>query len=363
MQTDKPEIVSQDNRDGGHRPAVRATEHVMGTHPSIERVLASAYVVPTDAPEADGTLGWDSTTLVIAEVEAAGRRGLGYTYSDAVIVSLITGKLAETIRGCDAFAIPTAHRAMLTAIRNLGRSGLVAHAISAVDAALWDLKGKLMGQPVAALLGAARDAVPIYGSGGFTSYPDERLREQLEGWVSQGMRWVKMKIGSDPEADPRRVKAARGAIGDTSLFVDANGAYDRKQALAIAEIFAGLGVTYFEEPVSSDDLEGLHLMRERAPAGMKIAAGEYGHDALYFRRMLEAEAVDVLQADASRCLGITGFMHAMHCATPTPCRFPRIVRRLFIAMRRWRQGGSGTSNGFMTTSASSSCCSTAPRRS
>lgn len=338
MQMDTRHINSRQDEDR-RRSTVRIPEDATGEHPRIERVEARAYVIPTDGPEADGTLAWDRTTLVIVEIEAAGQRGLGYTYSDAAMVGLITGKLAETIRGRDAFAIPAAHRAMLAAIRNLGRSGLVATAISAVDAALWDLKGKLTGLPVAALLGAARDAVPVYGSGGFTSYPDERLCEQLGGWANQGMRWVKMKIGSDPEADPRRVRAARGAIGEASLLVDANGAYDPKQALAMAEIFAELGVSYFEEPVSSDDLAGLRLVRERAPAGMKIAAGEYGYDAVYFRRMLDAAAVDVLQADATRCLGITGFMQAdalcdarcmplsAHCA-------PSLHRHAALAARR-----------------------------
>ncbi len=121
-----------------------------------------------------------------------------------------------------------------------------------------------------------------------------------------------MKIGRDPKADPHRVAEAREAIGpETELYVDANGAYSRKQALALAEIFAHeSGVTWFEEPVSSDDLAGLHLIRDRAPAGMDIAAGEYGYDLGYFRRMLEAEAVDVLQADATRCAGLTGFLRA-----------------------------------------------------
>jgi len=313
----------------------------MGDHPTIDRVEATAFVIPTDGPEADGTLSWDKTTLIVAEVTAGGRRGIGYTYSDASVVKLITEKLAEAIRGRDALATPALHQAMLHAIRNLGRPGLVATGISAVDAALWDLKGKLLGQPVAALLGAARERVPVYGSGGFTSYSVQRLKEQLGGWASEGMRWVKMKVGSDPAADPSRAVAAREAIGDTLLFVDANGAYDRKLALAMAERFAELGVIYFEEPVSSDDLPGLHLLRDRAPAGMRIAAGEYGYDPFYFRRMLEAEAVDVLQADATRCLGITGFMKAdalcdarslplsAHCA-PSLHRHPALA-----ATRLW----------------------------
>jgi L-alanine-DL-glutamate epimerase-like enolase superfamily enzyme len=120
-----------------------------------------------------------------------------------------------------------------------------------------------------------------------------------------------MKIGRQPRDDAERVRAARGAIGaDVELFVDANGAYTRKQALAQAERFAEQRVSWFEEPVSSDDLDGLALMVERAPAGMAIAAGEYAYQIYDFRRLLQSRAVDVLQADATRCGGITGFLKA-----------------------------------------------------
>jgi L-alanine-DL-glutamate epimerase-like enolase superfamily enzyme len=196
---------------------------------------------------------------------------------------------------------------MVQGIRNLGRPGVASMAIAAVDLALWDLKARLLGLPLCKLIGMAHDRVPVYGSGGFTAYPLGRLTDQLAGWVAQGIPRVKMKVGSAPGDDPGRVIAAREAIGPASeLFVDANGAYARKQALALAERFrADAGVSWFEEPVSSDDLAGLRLLRDRGPAGMAIAAGEYGYDAPYFRRMLEAGAVDVLQADVTRCGGIT----------------------------------------------------------
>jgi L-alanine-DL-glutamate epimerase-like enolase superfamily enzyme len=198
---------------------------------------------------------------------------------------------------------------MRHAIRNLGRPGIASMAIAAVDTALWDLKARLLNLPLVTLLGAVRDSIPIYGSGGFTSYSLEQLQEQLGGWADQGIRMVKMKIGRNPAADVERVRRAREAIGrEVELFVDANGAYTRKQALAFAEAFAAFGVTWFEEPVSSDDLEGLRLLRDRAPAGMAIAAGEYGYDLPYFQRMLDAGAVDVLQPDATRCAGITEFL-------------------------------------------------------
>jgi L-alanine-DL-glutamate epimerase-like enolase superfamily enzyme len=198
---------------------------------------------------------------------------------------------------------------MLAAVRNLGHQGIAAMAISAVDSALWDLKARLLDLPLCDLLGRVRDSVSIYGSGGFTSYDVSKLEAQLGGWVEQGLSKVKMKIGSEPGADFERVRRAREAIGDRAqLFVDANGAYSRKQALAQAERFAELGVTWFEEPVSSDDLPGLALLVARAPASMNIAAGEYGYDLPYFERMIVTQAVDVLQADATRCGGVTGFM-------------------------------------------------------
>lgn len=275
----------------------------------IKSVRATAYQIPTDAPEADGTYAWDSTTLVVVDVEAGGQSGIGYTYADPATATLINGMLADALHGCDAMQVPRSWEAMVRAIRNLGRPGIASMAISGVDAALWDIKCKLLDVSLTTLLGRVRERVTAYGSGGFTTYSDAQLTSQLGGWASAGFSAVKMKIGTHPEDDLRRVRTARRAIGDkVELFVDANGAYSRKQALAFAEAFRDEGVSWFEEPVSSDDLEGLHLLRDRAPAGMDITAGEYGYDLPYFRHMIEANAVDVLQADASRCGGLTGFL-------------------------------------------------------
>jgi L-alanine-DL-glutamate epimerase-like enolase superfamily enzyme len=288
---------------------VSAERRIRRPDAPVRRVTADAYRIPTDKPEADGTYRWDATTLVVVQIEAGERTGIGYTYSSPAIVRLIRETLAEAIGGADALDIGAAWRAMQVSVRNLGRDGLAATANAAVDAALWDVKAKLLDLPLALLLGRFRDAVPIYGSGGFTTYTDDQLREQLGDWVERdGCAWVKMKVGSDPARDPHRVAAARSAIGAHGLFVDANGAYTRKQALSLAQTFAAQGVEWFEEPVSSDDLEGLALLRNRAPAGIEIAAGEYGYDPDYFRRMLGAGAVDVQQADLTRCAGVTGFL-------------------------------------------------------
>lgn len=278
-------------------------------NPQVERIAVAAYRIPTDRPESDGTLRWDSTTLVLVEAHGGGKVGLGYSYTDRAAAEPIRDTLREIVEGRNAMDVPGAWAAMRHAVRNFGRPGLVSMAISAVDTALWDLKARLLDISLVALLGAVRDEVPVYGSGGFTSYTDAELQAQLGGWVQAGIPRVKMKVGREPERDARRVRLAREAIGENAgLFVDANGAYSRKQALALAEEFADLGVTWFEEPVSSDDLEGLRLIRDRAPAGMEITAGEYGWDLFYFRRMLDAGAVDVLQADITRCGGTTEFM-------------------------------------------------------
>ena len=277
----------------------------------IETLTVSAFTIPTDFPESDGTLEWDKTTIVIVEACADGVTGLGYTYANGSTAHLVNDLLANVVRGRDAMDVAASWDAMMHSIRNLGRPGISSMAISAVDIALWDLKARLLDLPLAKLLGAVREGIPVYGSGGFTSYSIEQLQRQFSRWIDSGIRMVKMKIGRNAEEDPFRVHRAREAIGpDARLFVDANGAYSRKQALRLAQRFAEDGVRWFEEPVTSDDLEGLRLIRDRAPDSMDIAAGEYGYDAGYFCRMLEAGAVDVLQADATRCGGFTGFLQA-----------------------------------------------------
>ncbi len=280
-----------------------------GTHIPIEKLAVSSFRIATDQPESDGTLEWSETTLVLVHAYGGGHSGLGYTYADLATAKVIQGTLANVVKGADAMSPTAVNMAMWRRIRNLGRPGICSMAISAVDCALWDLKAHLLDIPLVSLLGQVREAAPIYGSGGFISYSDTRLAEQLGGWVEQGIPAVKMKIGRDVNRDIERIRIARNAIGKgAELYVDANGAYSRKQALAQAEALTEFDVRWFEEPVSSDDLDGLRLLRDRAPVLMDIAAGEYGYDIFYFRHMLAAGAVDVQQADITRCGGVTGFL-------------------------------------------------------
>jgi L-alanine-DL-glutamate epimerase-like enolase superfamily enzyme len=313
---------------------------VLSTAP-VEQLDVHAYTIPTDEPESDGTLEWDSTTIVVVEAHADGRTGLGYTYCDAAAAEVVSSQLAGVVEGEDVMDVRAAWLRMGAQVRNAGRPGIGFCAVSAVDQALWDLKARLLDVPLVVLLGAAHDDVPIYGSGGFCSYSDERLCEQLGGWAEAGIPRVKMKVGREPERDAVRLDLAREAIGDdVELYVDANGAFARKEALAWAERYAdSWDVKWFEEPVSSDDLEGLRLIRDEAPAGLEIAAGEYAYIPADFRNLVGS--VDCLQADVTRCGGITGLLTASglasahsidvsaHCA-------PAISVHAFCAVERRR---------------------------
>jgi L-alanine-DL-glutamate epimerase-like enolase superfamily enzyme len=280
--------------------------------PVVEGLDAAVYVVPTDAPEADGTLAWDKTTLVLVTARAGGQQGIGWSYTAAAAAPVVTGILSAVVAGRSALDVAGANEAMTRALRNVGRPGIGAMALSAADIALWDLKARLLGCPVAGLIGRARDDVPVYGSGGFTTYDDARTREQLSGWVDKDqIPRVKIKIGeswgSNEARDLARVALAREVIGpDTELYVDANGGYSTGQAVRIADQMDQFGVTWFEEPVSSQDPAGLAIVRRQVRPD--VTAGEYSWTLADSARLLAAKAVDCLQLDVTRCGGITEFL-------------------------------------------------------
>ncbi|GAB3437183.1 enolase C-terminal domain-like protein [Phycicoccus ginsengisoli] len=285
--------------------------------PPVEQLEARAYRLPVDADEeSDGTATWTATTMVVVRARAAGVTGTGWTYGPAACVGLVDELLAPVVRGRPAFGVPGTWLAMVRAARNSTRAGAVGYAVSAVDVALWDLHARLLGLPAPDLLGRVHDEVAVYGSGGFTSYDGERLAAQLDHWVhGQGIPRVKIKIGrpggTDHDRDVARMRLARRTVGtDAELFVDANGAYSAKQAVRTlhAAQEAGADVTWFEEPVTSDDLPGLALVRELVDAD--VTAGEYGTDIGYFEAMCAAGAVDCLQVDATRCGGWTEWLRA-----------------------------------------------------
>ena len=276
----------------------------------VERLDVSAYELPTDEPESDATAEWDSTTIVVVEAHAGERTGLGYTYAPAAAGTLVDEKLAPEVGGADALAPAAVWERLARRLRNAGRPGIGFCALAAVDTALWDLKARILELPLVDCLPRVHDAVAIYGSGGFCSYSLDRLRDQLARWVADGIPRVKMKVSREPGRDPQRLDAARGAIGDEAdLYVDANGAFRAKEALGWAErLRRDWGASWFEEPVSSADFDGLRLVREQGPGGLEIAAGEYAYVPADFRNLVGC--VDCLQADVTRCGGITGLLRA-----------------------------------------------------
>lgn len=277
----------------------------------VEDLSVSAYTIPTDKPESDGTLEWNGTTLVLVTVQAGGKTGIGYTYADSAVAHLIYHNLKKLVIGRNAMDIPAIIEQLIGKVRNNGTSGICMMAVSAIDTALWDLKAKLLQLPLASLLGCESDSILVYGSGGFTSYNKQELQEQIAGWKEYGISHVKIKIGREPAKDADRVKWARTAAGgDAEVFVDANAAYTVQQAVQQATLFEEYAISWFEEPVKVDNPEDLYFIRQKIPSGINIAAGEYGYTPVDFRRLLSAKAIDVLQADATRCGGVSGFLKA-----------------------------------------------------
>jgi L-alanine-DL-glutamate epimerase-like enolase superfamily enzyme len=275
----------------------------------ITGVATAVYRFPTAQPESDGTLTWEATTAVTVTLEAGGRTGLGWTYSSPAAAHVVSNHLADAVRGRDAFDIGAGWEAMHRACRNLGTRGLVMQALSAVDIAWWDLKARLLDVSLPVLLGAHRSAVPIYGSGGFTTLTDAQLGDQVDWWLSVGCTAMKIKIGeawgTNLARDLERVRRLHELAGDAvELMVDANGGYTVGQARRIGAELDDLGVAWFEEPVSSDDTAGLANIRQALRCD--IAAGEYAADCYEIRSLLPV--VDCLQLDATRCGGYTGWL-------------------------------------------------------
>lgn len=282
----------------------------MPARAAIESVDVRAYEIPTPTAEADGTLSWDATVLVICSLCAAGREGIGYSYANRATADVIHRELRSRLLESDALQPRATWMRCWQQLRNLGRPGISSMAIAAADMAAWNLFARLLDQPLFRVLGAYREGVAAHGSGGFTSCSDEELADELDAWTGQGLAAAKIKIGRDESADRRRVERARKVLrADQALFVDGNGAYDQRQALETASWLGNAGVSWFEESVSSEDFAGMRWLRQRGPVNVRIVTGEYGYRPDDFLRWLDAGAVDVLMADATRT-GVSGFLDA-----------------------------------------------------
>lgn len=275
----------------------------------VETLHAAAYTVPTEQAEADGTASWDATTLVVVTVSAAGVTGTGWTYGAPAVVDVVHDVLRSVVVGTDVAATPAIWAGMVAAVRDHTRVGLCGYAVSAVDIALWDLKARLLGCSLSTLWGRVRQSAPIYASGAFTTFTTTQLDQQLDAWVDDAaIPRVKIKIGeargTRTERDVARIRQTRRRVGsDTELYVDAAGSYTVKQAIRLMDEVEDSDVIWCEEPVNSNDLAGLRLIRNHVSAD--VAAGQYGSDLAYFARLCDAEAIDCVQIDATRAGGYT----------------------------------------------------------
>ncbi|MEU1426996.1 enolase C-terminal domain-like protein [Nocardia sp. NPDC005746] len=277
------------------------------TTPPIDDVTVEIYRFPTPQTEADGTLSWDATTAVVVSIRAGRETGLGWTYSSPAAATVVECELASLLSGTSPSHVTDTWRRLRRACRNVGTPGVVGHALSAVDIALWDLTARLLRVPLATLFCSGGRATPVYGSGGFVNLTDEQLAEQVAGWQAAGCAAVKIKIGVDAERDLERIALVRRLAGSRiDIMVDANGAYTPGQARRVGTELDRLGVVWFEEPVTSDDLPGLRAVRDAV--GCDVTAGEYVYSAYEAERLIDV--VDCLQLDITRCGGYTGFLRA-----------------------------------------------------
>ncbi|MCF8587819.1 enolase C-terminal domain-like protein [Gordonia liuliyuniae] len=266
---------------------------------------------PTPHPEADGTLRWDSTTAVAVTVVNGDHQGFGWTYSHAAAAEVIDTVLRRALDEADVSEPVRCWRAMVDACRNIGATGLVMQAISAVDVALWDLHAQTLGVSLPRLWGRERPAIPVYGSGGFVNEDADTLAANVGDWARSGCAGMKIKIGEawgseiGRDLDRARLLTELAPAG-VDCMVDANGAYTRGQAVRVGRALDRLGITWFEEPVTSDDVDGLRGLRDRLDCD--VTAGEYSWTVDDTERI--SAAVDCVQLDVTRCGGYTGWFRA-----------------------------------------------------
>jgi D-galactarolactone cycloisomerase len=249
------------------------------------------------------------TAMLVEIVADDGRSGWGEAYGPPAPSKTVIDELyAPRLIGRDPMDTTVIWEALYAAMRDYGRSGFPVAALSAVDIALWDLKGIALGQPVAKLLGGAfRTQLTAYATGLYRhDVPDHAaaLAAEARGYVADGFGAMKLKVGFGVEEDARNARAVREAIGPACrLAVDANHAYDAMTAIRLGRLIEPLGIAWFEEPVPPEDLEG-YLQVKRA-LSMPISGGEAEYSRFGFRDLVARRCVDILQPDICACGGFT----------------------------------------------------------
>lgn len=249
--------------------------------------------------------------LIVRVLTDTGLEGIGITYHEVggeATKDLILRAIYPKIMGRDPLQTEEIQKDLIPYMRGVGRKGLMFCALSAVDIALWDLKGKIVDLPLFRLLGGNKTEVPVYASGGWTTYSDDELVEEVKGMVAQGYKMVKYKVGVEAgqniNRDVRRVAKVREAIGpNIAMTLDANNCWDAATAVQFANRVAEYDIMWLEEPVPADDIPG--LSRFRRGTDIPLATGEHEYTKFGIRDLLLNEAADIVQADGARAGGYT----------------------------------------------------------
>lgn len=281
------------------------------TEHKIVNVTVDLVSAPVKAGCADATRKVETVGFTIVKVTTdSGLVGFGITYHEVggeATKVLIEKSIAPRLIGKDPFNTEEFWNDLFQYMRGVGRKGLTFCAISAVDIALWDLKGKILGVPLNKLFGSSsKERVQVYASGGWTSYDDDQLVQEAKDFVAEGYKMIKIKVGASGGIyhDLRRVKKVRDAVGENiEIMLDANNCWDCATAVRFANMVKEYNIMFLEEPVFADDIPGLR--RFKMGTDMPLATGEHEYTRYGARDLLLAEAADIIQMDTARAGGFT----------------------------------------------------------
>lgn len=269
----------------------------------------------------DSTRRVETIGFAVVEVTTdAGIRGIGVTYHEVggeAIREFVKYAVRPRLIGRSPFETEALFEENSHYMRGVGRKGLAFCAYSAVDIALWDIKGKALGLPLYRLLGGGDPNVPIYASGGWTSYSTEELVAEAKNMVARGYKKIKLKVGVDggrnPSEDVRRVAAVREAIGpDVGFMLDANNVWRAAAAVQFANRVREYNIEFFEEPVFADDIPGLAEFKRGTD--IPLATGEHEYTRYGARDLLLGNAADIIQCDVTRVGGYTEMLRVIAMA-------------------------------------------------
>jgi len=283
----------------------------------IKKIDVHLVSTPISAGYTDATRKVEMIGYTVVRITTdQGLEGIGVTYHEVggeATRELILRNMAPKLIDRDPLETEAIWQEIFHYLRGVGRKGLMYGALSAVDTALWDLKGKIVGLPLYKLLGGNRTSIPVYASGGWTSFSDEQLVDEMKSMVARGYRMVKFKVGveggSNIRRDVERVRKVREAVGpDIGLLVDANNCFDAATAVQLANRIREYDIVLFEEPVFADDIPG--LARFKRGTDIPLGTGEHEYTKFGVRDLLMHDAVDVVQVDVARVGGYTELLKA-----------------------------------------------------